>query len=75
MLGSEIERPGRNLPFALITGTLAMMAIYLLTNLAYFYVLSGPEVGSEESSMTGVAAVMMRRVMGSPARQWSAWRP
>lgn len=66
MLGSEIERPGRNLPFALITGTLAMMAIYLLTNLAYFYVLSGPEVGSEESRMTGVAAVMMRRVMGSP---------
>jgi len=66
MLGSEIERPQRTLPFALITGTLAMMAIYLLTNLAYFYVLSGPEVGSEESRMTGVAAVMMRRVMGSP---------
>jgi len=66
MLGSEIERPQRNLPLALIAGTIAMMAIYLLTNVAYFYILSGPEVGSEESSMTGVAAVMMRRVWGSP---------
>ncbi len=66
MLGSEIERPQRNLPLALISGTIAMMAIYLLTNVAYFYVLSGPEVGSEESRLTGVAAVMMRRVWGSP---------
>src|SRR5277367_5092537 len=66
MLGSEIERPQRNLPFALIAGTLAMMVIYLLTNLAYFYILSGPEVGGEASRMTGVAAVMMHRVFGSP---------
>jgi basic amino acid/polyamine antiporter, APA family len=62
MLGSEIERPGRNLPLALISGTLLMIAVYLLTNLAYFYVLSGPEVGASER----VAATMMRRVMGQP---------
>lgn len=66
MLGSEIERPQRNLPIALISGTLCIMGIYLLTNVAYFYILSGPEVGSEESRMTGVAAVMMRHVLGSP---------
>jgi len=60
MLGSEIERPDRNLPRALIAGTLAVMTIYLLTNLAYFYVLSGPEVGSSAR----VAADAMRRVMG-----------
>jgi APA family basic amino acid/polyamine antiporter len=62
MLGSEIERPQRNLPVALISGTLMMIAVYLLTNLAYFYVLSGPEVASSER----VAATMMRRVMGQP---------
>ncbi len=66
MLGSEIEHPQRNLPRALIAGTLCIMAIYLLTNLAYFYILSGPEVGSEQSRLTGVAAVMMRRVLGAP---------
>jgi APA family basic amino acid/polyamine antiporter len=66
MLGSEIERPQRNLPLALISGTICMMAIYLLTNVAYFYILSGPEVGSEQSRITGVAAVMMHRVLGAP---------
>ncbi len=62
MLGSEIERPQRNLPLALISGTLMMIAVYLLTNLAYFYVLSGPEVGASER----VAASMMHRVLGQP---------
>jgi APA family basic amino acid/polyamine antiporter len=60
MLGSEIQRPGRNLPRALIFGTTSVIAIYLLTNLAYFYVLSGPEVGASQR----VAADMMRRAMG-----------
>ena len=61
MLGSEIERPQKNLPRALILGTLAVMGIYLLANLAYFYVLSGPEVGASER----VAADAMRRVLGA----------
>src|SRR5208283_1183659 len=34
MLGSEIERPERNLPLALILGTSAMIGIYLLANWA-----------------------------------------
>ena len=62
MLGSEIERPQINLPRALILGTLAIMAIYLLANLTYFYVLSGPEVGASQR----VAADAMRRVLGPP---------
>ena len=60
MLGSEIERPERNLPRALIWGTLSVIVIYLLTNLAYFYVLSGPEVGASAR----VAADVMRRAVG-----------
>ena len=62
MLGSEIERPERNLPRALIIGTLCIMGVYLLANVAYFYVLSGPEVGASER----VAADAMRRVLGPP---------
>lgn len=60
MLGSEIDQPQRNLPRALVLGTTAMIAIYLLTNLAYFYVLTAPEVGG---SMR-VAADAMRRAVG-----------
>ncbi len=62
MLGSEIDQPQKNLPRSLILGTACMMGIYLLTNLTYFYVLSGPEVGSSPR----VAADAMRRVLGSP---------
>ncbi len=60
MLGSEILRPERNLPRALIAGTVSVIGIYLLTNLAYFYVLSGPEVGASAR----VAAEVMRRAVG-----------
>jgi basic amino acid/polyamine antiporter, APA family len=61
MLGSEIERPGRNLPRAVIGGTLAVIALYLAANLAYFTVLNSAEVGSSER----VAADMMRRIVGA----------
>lgn len=60
MLGSEVEHPQKNLPRALIIGTVSIIAIYLLTNLAYFYVLSPPEAASSER----IAADAMRRVMG-----------
>ena len=61
MLGSEIERPQKNLPRALIAGTLSIIGIYLAANLAYFAVLSGAEVAGSER----VAADMMRHVLGS----------
>lgn len=60
MVSSEIKRPGRNLPVALIAGTGAVMLVYLLTNLAYFYVLSPEEVGASDR----VASEMMRRILG-----------
>jgi amino acid transporter len=62
MVGSEIRRPERNLPVALIFGTLAVIVLYLMTNFAYFHVLSGPEVANSDR----VAAEMMRRIMGQP---------
>lgn len=62
MLGSEIEHPQKNLPRALIFGTLAVMGIYLLANLTYFYVLRASDVAGSER----LAADAMRRVFGSP---------
>ncbi len=61
MVSSEIRNPQRNVPLALIAGTLAVMAIYLLTNLAYFYVLPAQAVGASDR----VAAEMMRRIWGA----------
>ncbi len=61
MVAAEIRQPQRNLPIALIGGTLAVIAIYLLTNVAYFYILSGPEVAASDR----VAAEMMRRIAGA----------
>jgi len=62
MVASEIKNPQRNLPLALIVGTGAVIAIYLLTNLAYFYVLPADAVASTER----VAGEMMRRILGAP---------
>lgn len=60
MVSSEIKNPQRNLPRALILGTLAVIGIYLLTNVAYFYVLAPGEVATSER----VAGEMMRRILG-----------
>ena len=60
MVASEIRNPQRNLPLALIGGTLLVMFVYLATNLAYFYVLPAEAVASADR----VAAEMMRRITG-----------
>ncbi len=60
MVGSEVRDPQRNLPRALIGGTLIVIAIYLLANAAYFHVLSPAHVGGA----TRVAAAMMTRISG-----------
>jgi APA family basic amino acid/polyamine antiporter len=60
MVASEVRNPQRNLPLALISGTLLVISIYIVTNIAYFYVLSSAEVASSDR----VAAEMMRQVLG-----------
>lgn len=60
MVASEVRRPQRNLPVAIVGGTLAVIGIYLVTNLAYFYVLPSAKVAASER----VAADMARRVLG-----------
>jgi len=63
MVSSEIRDPGRNLPRSLILGTLAVIAIYLLINVSYFYVLTPAEVAGSER----LAANMMSHLYGGTA--------
>ena len=65
MVASEVKNPQRNLPLALIGGTLGVIAIYMLANWAYFRVLSPAEVGAHKL----VAAEMMQRIAGSGGRE------
>ncbi|WP_031498818.1 APC family permease [Bryobacter aggregatus] len=66
MVSSEIKNPQRNLPLALIFGTLGVMAIYLLANTAYFYVLTSAEVAASDR----VPAEMMRKLFGNTGANW-----
>jgi len=56
----EVKEPGRNLPRAIILGTLALIGIYVMTNLAYLYVLPIEAVGRSPL----VAADTMMAVFG-----------
>lgn len=63
MVSSEIRDPQRNLPRSLIWGTLAVIATYLLVNIAYFYILGPADVAGSNR----VAADMMARIYGAGA--------
>jgi len=62
MVSSEIKDPQRNLPRALIGGTLCVIGIYLVANWAYFHVMTAREVASS----TRVAGDMMGKIFGAP---------
>lgn len=59
--GGEVQDPQRNLPRALIGGTLLVMAIYLAANVAYLTVLPIEEMRTSRL----VAADVAQRVIGS----------
>jgi APA family basic amino acid/polyamine antiporter len=59
-VGGEVVNPGRNFPIAILGGTLLVVAVYVVTNLAYFAVLSPAEV----ARFPAVGSETMRRVLG-----------
>lgn len=59
-VAGEVRDPARTLPRALLGGTLAIVAIYLLVNLAYLYVLTLEEMAGRPL----VAADAARKVFG-----------
>lgn len=61
--GSEIRDPGRNLPRALLIGCLAVVALYLLANIAYIVTLPLATIQKPQNS---VATATMQAVFGRP---------
>jgi basic amino acid/polyamine antiporter, APA family len=61
--GSEIRDPGRNLPRALLVGCLAVVALYLLANLAYVVTLPLETIQKPQNS---VATATMQAVFKRP---------
>lgn len=61
-VAGEVENPSRNLPRVLIFGTVGIIFIYLLANLAYLAVLSVDEIRASPL----VAAEVAQRLMGTP---------
>jgi len=59
-VAGEIVNPRRNMPIAILLGTVVVVGIYVVTNLAYFAVLSPAEVAKVEA----VGSETMRRVLG-----------
>jgi amino acid transporter len=57
-LGGEVRDPGRVLPRALMLGTTAIVAVYLLLNAAYIYLLPLPEMAASRL----VAATAAERI-------------
>jgi amino acid transporter len=61
-MGGEVRDPSRTLPRALLGGTLAIIAIYLVVNAAYLFVLSVGDMANRPL----VAADAARRIFGEP---------
>lgn len=59
-VAGEIVNPRRAMPIAILVGTAIVIAIYVITNLAYFAVLSPAEVAHYEA----VASEAIRRILG-----------
>lgn len=66
LLAGEVKDPKKNIPRALIGGTLLIMFLYVTVNAAYFYVLT-PEVIASISLNSSVAQEVGVRFLGSAA--------
>jgi APA family basic amino acid/polyamine antiporter len=70
-LAGEVRDPQRNLPRAFVGGTLAVAALYLLVNIAYFYTLTPVQIASVPAS-SSVATEVMQRFLGPIAVSMTA---
>jgi APA family basic amino acid/polyamine antiporter len=65
-MAGEVKNPERNLPLALIASMLIIIALYVIVNVSYYYVMSPTEIASV-SATSSVAAESIRRVLGPVA--------
>ncbi|HEU4410164.1 MAG TPA: amino acid permease [Polyangiaceae bacterium] len=71
LVAGEIKDPERNVPRALVGGTLAVVGLYVFVNVAYFYVLSPLAIASVPAS-SSVAREVTLRFLGPAAAGLSA---
>jgi APA family basic amino acid/polyamine antiporter len=64
--GSEIQNPQKNIPLAVVGGTIAVGVIYLLANAVYFHVLPIERVAQVQN----VASETVRVFAGAGAAAW-----
>ena len=67
LIGEEIKNPKRNLPLSLGIGTLAIMAVYVLLNLVYLYILPVDELIKISTHPNQIAAVEVMKMV------WGKW--
>jgi len=65
-VAGEVKHPERNLPLALISSMLIVMALYVLVNVSYYFVMTPTEVASI-SAASSVAGEATMRVLGPVA--------
>lgn len=64
LVAGEVKNPQRNIPIALIGGTVVIIILYVLVNVAYFYVLTPTEIASV-SKDSSVAREVALRFLGA----------
>jgi APA family basic amino acid/polyamine antiporter len=70
-LAGEVKDPQRNLPRAFVGGTLAVTALYLFVNVAYFYALTPLQIASVPVT-SSVATAVLQRFLGPLAVSMTA---
>ncbi len=63
LVAGEIKNPGKNIPLALIGGTILIVLLYVFVNIAYFYVLDPTAIASV-SRDSSVAKTVVSRFFG-----------
>jgi APA family basic amino acid/polyamine antiporter len=66
LVAGEVKNPQRNIPIALIGGTILIILLYIFVNLAYFYVLDPTQVASV-SKDSSVAREVAAKFLGAGA--------
>ena len=66
LVAGEVKNPQRNIPIALIGGTVLIIFLYVFVNVAYFYVLNPTEIASV-SKDSSVAKEVAVRFLGAGA--------
>jgi APA family basic amino acid/polyamine antiporter len=65
MVAGEVKNPQRNMPIALIFGTLLVIVVYLLVNMAYFYILAPAAVAGTQTVAADSARVFLGKAGGA----------